>query len=155
MPRLLCRTLIVAAVVTGIALGSVATTPVASQVTGQDSVAKVWVNTGSGVYHCPGTRYYGATKAGVYLHEDAARSKGYRPAYGRVCSPAATIPEKAPAATPLATVTPGKQVWVNTGSGVYHCPGTRYYGATKAGKYMPEPAARSSGYRPAYGRTCS
>ena len=47
---------------------------------------KVWVNTTSGVYHCPGTRYYGGTKQGVYLTEVEARSKGYRPAYGRSCT---------------------------------------------------------------------
>jgi S1/P1 nuclease len=29
------------------------------------------------------------------------------------------------------------QVWVNTKSGVYHCPGSRYYGTTKAGDHAP------------------
>lgn len=46
---------------------------------------KVWVNTSSGVYHCPDTRWYGATRTGVYLAEAEAREKGYRPAYGKVC----------------------------------------------------------------------
>ena len=47
------------------------------------------------------------------------------------------------------------QVWVNTASGVYHCPGTRYYGTTKQGRYMTESDARASGFRPAYNRPCS
>jgi hypothetical protein len=47
------------------------------------------------------------------------------------------------------------QVWVNTKSGVYHCSGTRWYGGTKAGEFMPEGKARQAGHRPAYGRSCS
>jgi hypothetical protein len=47
--------------------------------------AKVWVNTSSGVYHCPGTRWYGATKRGEYMTQKQAQEKGYRPAYGKVC----------------------------------------------------------------------
>lgn len=46
---------------------------------------KVWVNTASGVYHCPGTRWYGNTKQGVYMTQVEAQKKGYRPAYGKVC----------------------------------------------------------------------
>ena len=29
-------------------------------------------------------------------------------------------------------------VWVNTRSGVYHCPASRWYGSTKQGKFMRE-----------------
>ncbi len=46
---------------------------------------KVWVNTRSGVYHCPGTRWYGKTKQGEYMTQKQAQAKGYRPAYGKVC----------------------------------------------------------------------
>ena len=46
---------------------------------------KVWVNTGSGVYHCPGTRWYGKTKQGEYMTQKQALEKGNRPAYGKYC----------------------------------------------------------------------
>ncbi len=46
------------------------------------------------------------------------------------------------------------KVWVNTKSGVYHCPGSRWYGKTKQGKYMGECAAQKAGHRPAYGKPC-
>lgn len=46
---------------------------------------KVWVNTASGVYHCPGARWYGATKHGEYMSQAEAQKKNYRPAYGKVC----------------------------------------------------------------------
>jgi hypothetical protein len=45
----------------------------------------VWVNTKSGVYHCPGSRWYGDTKQGEYMKQRQAQEKGYRPAYGKVC----------------------------------------------------------------------
>jgi hypothetical protein len=45
-------------------------------------------------------------------------------------------------------------VWVNTSSNVYHCPGSRYYGKTKQGKYMREEDAVKSGARPDEGRSC-
>jgi len=45
----------------------------------------VWVNTNSGVYHCPGTRWYGKTKSGQFMTQREAQSKGNRPAYGAVC----------------------------------------------------------------------
>lgn len=49
--------------------------------------SKVWVNSGSNVYHCHGTRWYGATKAGYYATEQTAVANGARPAYGRKCTP--------------------------------------------------------------------
>lgn len=66
-------------------------------------------------------------------------------------TPAATTP---PASKPAATQqTPAPKssgmVWVNTASGIYHKPGSRYYGKTKQGKYMSEADALKAGYRAA------
>jgi hypothetical protein len=47
------------------------------------------------------------------------------------------------------------KVWVNTASGVYHCPGSSWYGATNQGKYMGECDAKKAGYRPAYDHSCA
>src|SRR6516162_482103 len=37
---------------------------------------QVWVNTHSGVYHCPNTHWYGATKSGMYMKQSEAQQKG-------------------------------------------------------------------------------
>lgn len=127
---------------------------------------KVWVNTSSGVYHCPGTRWYGNTKHGKYVGECAAIQDGNRPAYGKACgSDCQSVQSTAPPSSPSAkensapaqteqSGNPDVKVWVNTNSGVYHCPGTRWYGSTKQGEYMTQKKARESGFRPAYGKVC-
>ena len=46
------------------------------------------------------------------------------------------------------------QVWVNTKSRVYHCPGDPEFGKTRSGAYMTEAAAKANGDRPSGGRTC-
>lgn len=58
----------------------------ASSACAQDS-ARVWVNTRSGVYHCPGTSAYGTTRLGEYLSEPEARRRGYRANGGTICFP--------------------------------------------------------------------
>ena len=51
----------------------------------EDPNVKVWVNTSSGTYHCPGTRWYGKTTQGEYMTQQQARDKGYHPAASRAC----------------------------------------------------------------------
>ena len=47
------------------------------------SLAKVWVNTTSGKYFGPTSRYYGKTKSGQYMTEASAKKAGYVAAGGR------------------------------------------------------------------------
>lgn len=117
---------------------------------------RVWVNTNSGVYHCPSSQHYGATKRGKYLGEGEAVSHGYRAAYDQPCSPqVATRANSAGRANLSSTASSSSTtVWVNTRSHVYHCPGTRYYGATKHGEYMSEADTIGSGNRAAGGIRC-
>jgi hypothetical protein len=105
-----------------------------------------------------GTSFTGAKRAG------ACRGHGGVQAWGAAPSEATTIPVNAPAepASPppasrrAAAPSAGSgQVWVNTDSHVYHCPGTRWYGKTKEGTYMSEVQAQAQGAKPDHGKGCA
>ena len=128
---------------------------------------RVWVNSNSRVYHCPGTRYYGNTAHGEYMTESEAQQRGNRAAYGRfvrTCTRAdanrnAGCGRRWPTFRDRDRQSPHKQER-NDGLGQSRVeglplPGTRYYGNTKRGAYMSESDARSGGYRAAAGRQCS
>jgi hypothetical protein len=102
-----------------------------------------------------GTSFTGTKRSG------ACRGHGGVQSWG--AAEATTIPVNAPAqlATPAPATTRGAtrvpagngQVWVNTDSHVYHCPGTRWYGKTKEGAYMSE--AQAKGAKPDHGKACT
>ena len=84
--------------------------------------------------------------SGAPSRDSATRSNGF----------ATVVMAQAPPVisdTPTAQQTPAAKtagmVWVNTDTGVYHKPGTRWYGKTKHGKYMLEADAIKAGYKPA------
>ncbi len=54
----------------------------------------------------------------------------------------------APSTQEIAAAKASGKVWVNTDSGVYHKSG-RWYGKTKAGKFMTEAEAKAAGYKAA------
>ena len=58
------------------------------------------------------------------------------------------------AQTALSRGNPDVKVWVNTKSGAYHCPGTRWFGKTHEGQYMTQKEAQDKGYHPAANNPC-
>ena len=71
-----------------------------------------------------------------------------------LCIPSGFVPQTLASVASKQSEQKEVKVWVNTRSRVYHCPGDRWYGKTKQGKYMGECEAQKAGYRPAYGRPC-
>jgi len=112
---------------------------------------RVWVNKDTKVYHCPATLYYGRTRNGEFMEEAQARGYGNRAVEGRGCKDVAS---NAPAPLPLASNAARRMVWVNTESGVYHCPNTAEWGLTRRGRYLTESDASVSGHKPASGKKC-
>lgn len=125
-----------------------------------------------------GTDYSGPSRRGACARHGGVQAFGTAAAVSpsAPATPPSTTGTVAPVATPIAPVSPrptapqnrvsaplnstpsgggSGQVWVNTASKVYHCPGTRYYGKTKQGEYMAEGAAKAAGDRADHGKACT
>ena len=100
-----------------------------------------------------GTAFSGTSRQGACAGHGGVQAFGATTSASPSMPSAATAPATAPTGQ---TPPPGGagQVWVNTRSKVYHCPGDRYYGKTKVGSYMTESAAKAAGDRPDHGKTC-
>jgi hypothetical protein len=98
-----------------------------------------------------GTTFSGTKRSG------ACRGHGGVQSWGAAAAPSQAAPSQpAPTTAGNTAAAPGGkgQVWVNTASKVYHCPGTRWYGKTKQGAYMSEAQAKAEGARPDHGKAC-
>jgi hypothetical protein len=104
-----------------------------------------------------GTAFSGTTRSGACRGHGGVQTWGTSaaPAPPSPAPAATTTPPPSPSSTNAAAGGGAGQVWVNTASKVYHCPGDRYYGNTKKGTYMSEAAAKAQGDRPSNGKTCS
>lgn len=86
----------------------------------------------------------------------ASSTQAFIPSVSPSSNPQVVRPASvASTSSPTSIIThPEIQVWVNTKSGKFFCPGSKWYGTTTKGKEMTQKAAQEEGYKPAYGKVC-
>ena len=102
-----------------------------------------------------GTAFTGTKRSGACRGHGGVQSWGPT---STATSPVVTPLPPAAATSQRSATSPGGgtgQVWVNTASKVYHCPGDRWYGKTKHGSYISEAQAQAQGARPDHGKACT
>ncbi len=107
-----------------------------------------------------GSSWSGTSRSGACRGHGGVQTFGAATPSASAAPPATSTSAAPTAAASRQTPSPvpgggNGQVWVNTASKVYHCPGDRWYGKTKKGTYMSESAARTAGDRPANGKACA
>jgi hypothetical protein len=103
-----------------------------------------------------GSAFSGATRSGACRGHGGVKTwdTAAPPATG--AAPAPAMQSKTASGQTTNREAPGAgQVWVNTTSKLYHCAGDRWYGKTKAGTYMSEAQAKSSGFHPDHNKACA
>jgi len=58
---------------------------------GADAHIKVWVDLKTGLYHCPGSAFYGQTRSGHFLSQVEAQMGNFEPAQRRACTTGAGV----------------------------------------------------------------
>jgi hypothetical protein len=98
----------------------------------------------------PGTNSSAAKPAAPASPSAAPAAPAAPASSGNMAAPKTTTKAAAgKASSPeIAAAKASGKVWVNTESGVYHKSG-RWYGKTKAGKFMTESEAKAAGYKEA------
>jgi len=131
-----------------LAAGNMETRAQSAQQTADQAKADANANKPAGKKSADGSPPTKKSKTNISVSTTAATAPTPTPGLAPTAGDPASTPSSA--ATAVQKTSQAKNsgmVWVNTESGVYHKPGTRWYGRTKQGKYMTEADAIKAGYK--------